>query len=176
MSAALPIPTGPVCGRSTEPHMRSWRGLRSAEQGGPWVCGLCHPPARMLHVEWNDGSTEVVGQAASTPAPVIAAEAPAIDPPSGEAPAPAAEASAAPSAKPQPEQALFSPEQPLAPASEPASGELSLGSAIAKHGDAHLCEIEEEGWVVCPEGDCDRPDHDCRVQRAYALDAAADAA
>ena len=191
-SAALPLPDKPVCGRDGERHMRIWRGADTAAQGGPWVCGLCHPPAKGLHVEWTDGRTEIVTVAARDQTPETvgrptgksaeAAEA-APEPVTDELPVTTPDAPTLPVEAPAPPLAAVTeaqaPEAPSAPvAAVPApvaaeDGEVGLDRAIARHGDAHLCEIEGEGWIECPEDDCDRPDHDCRVQRAMALDAAA---
>jgi len=46
--------------------------------------------------------------------------------------------------------------------------EVSLDEAIGLYGDAHMCEVVEDGWVECPEVHCDRPDHTCRGARAFA--------
>jgi hypothetical protein len=40
-------------------HRLAWQ-LAHGET--PWVCGICHPPARGLPVTWGDGTTERVGE------------------------------------------------------------------------------------------------------------------
>jgi hypothetical protein len=38
-----------------------------AEQGHPWTCGRCHPPADGLDVEWRDAPAEAAVERIETP-------------------------------------------------------------------------------------------------------------
>lgn len=39
-------------------HTLSWH-LAGTEN--PWVCGICHPPARGLSITWSDGRLQHAG-------------------------------------------------------------------------------------------------------------------
>lgn len=53
----MPPLTAGACIRPS--HKLAWQ---LAGAGTPWVCGICHPPARGLAVAWADGRLERVGE------------------------------------------------------------------------------------------------------------------